>query len=174
MDLCLSEMLQVLLKTPWSQLSGAVAGGLFGAFSGFLVNVLQRRAMAREQAKSIGFALAGEIGALSELIRDRYLAMLESGEIGLHGYRGEREFAQVYRSLGASIGLLPAPLPCDLVKWYTAHTICLERARELHDLALSEQQGWKELASEIVAEQKEDIRELLQGGPDLMKRLTSL
>ena len=43
-------------------------------------------------------------------------------------------FLVVFLFLGSEIGHLPAPLPHDLVMWYTALTVGLERAHALHDL----------------------------------------
>jgi len=42
----------------------------------------------------------------------------------------------VFRSLGSNVGVLPGPLPRDLVRWYTRLAVCLERAHVLHELAL--------------------------------------
>jgi hypothetical protein len=53
-----------MIDLPWTQLSGAVAGGLVGRFSGFVANSFQERGQFRRTASTKGLyekALAGTV-----------------------------------------------------------------------------------------------------------------
>ena len=80
----------------------------------------------------------------------------------------------VYRSLGKEVGLLPSPLPRDLVSWFTALAVCLERERELHQLALQRNPDWLDYAVDAAAAKRDASNELLELARPLHDRLSSL
>ncbi|WP_044559942.1 hypothetical protein [Azospirillum sp. B4] len=131
------------MQVPWLQISGAVAGGVVGGFSGFIANTFHDHRMRRRAKRNIACALIGEIGALSQHIEENYLSMLradlascgEAPAIVHHAFRGDRDYMPVFRALGSTVGYLPTPLPRDLVYWYTSLAAGLERARALHELS---------------------------------------
>ncbi len=130
----------------WLQIISAAAGGVIGGFSGFIAGSFQDRKVRRAQLKNIASALVGEIGALSRLFETHYLEILSidlrNGDERIlypfHHVRGDQDYMPIFRSLGSHLGLLPAPLPQELVTWYTNLAVGLERARAMHDLAVRE------------------------------------
>jgi hypothetical protein len=168
---------------PWWQLSGAIVGSLVGGFSGFLANTLHSRSQARSNRRNVASAIIGEIDALCEQIKSRYLARLQleaesdgygQGRYPYHGFRGERDYMPIFRSLGQSIGFLPSPLPRDLAYWYTGLSTCLERAHELHDLTRCKEPEWLSYANGLALEQSQAFDDLLKAAPDLLTRLANL
>jgi hypothetical protein len=127
----------------WLQMSGAIAGGLVGSFAGFLASIIRARLEFRRHRHSVASALVGELQALREHVSAHYLVRLDSiGTTSVQPFpyrrfRAERDYMPIFRSLGQSIGYLPSPLPRDLAFWYTGFTVCLERAHELNELALT-------------------------------------
>jgi hypothetical protein len=126
-----------MMDLPWTQISGAIAGGLVGGFSGFIANNIQERQQFWRTRRNVACALLGEIEGLGAHIEEHYLAKLRADLQHLapnnrtfpyHAFRGERDYMPVFRALGSNIGLLPSPLPRDLVRWYTRLAVCLERA----------------------------------------------
>ena len=131
------------------QILGSISGGVVGGFSGFIAGSFNERRARQERLKNIASALIGEIGVLSRRFEKNYLEILEidfqSGDVQVlypfHYMRGEQDFMPIFHSLGGDIGCLPAPLPHDLVSWYTSLAIGQERARALHDLAVRGDDG---------------------------------
>ena len=80
----------------------------------------------------------------------------------------------IFRNLGGNVGILPAPLPRDLVAWYTALAICLERARELHDLRLQRDPESFSYAMELARLQEASLSELVELANPLLLRLGDL
>ena len=120
------------------QISGAIAGGLVGGFSGFIVNVVHERLGRARTRHNVAGALVGEIEGLCEHIKLSSLATDDRDKEGIPAYalfRGERDYNPIYRSMGVNFGLLSAPLPRDLVNWHVTLAMCLERAHEIHELA---------------------------------------
>jgi hypothetical protein len=169
------------MDLPWPQISGAIAGGLFGGFSGFIANSLQERAERRRSLRNVACALIGEIEGLRRHIDNR-LGTLRSDLQALevqrdytyHHFRGERDYMLVYRSLGKNVGLLPVPLPRDLVSWYIALAVCLEREHELHELALQRSPEWLDYAVGVAVLQSDAFTELLKLSVPLLDRLSRL
>lgn len=169
---------------PWPQISGAIAGGVFGGFSGFIANSVQRRYDNRSRVRNVASALSAEIGALCQHIEGSYLATLDVQPASLpaqspshfryYGFRGERDYMPVFRSLGATIGFLPRPLPHDLVSWYTGLAVCLERAHELHEIGMRREPEWLERSLEVAALQRASFSTLLERASTLVERLGKL
>jgi hypothetical protein len=171
-----------MFEIPWTQISGAIAGGLVGGFSGFIANNFQERRKNRNEMRSVACALVGEISALYEHIEKSYLPRLSENYQGLdrsdiypyYHFRGERDYMPVFRSLGSHVGILPSPLPRDLVSWYTHLAVCLERARDLHELAQggnADRVGWAVGLAQI---QHAGLSDLVRLGPPLVERLEQL
>ena len=53
-----------MMDLPWPQISGAIAGGLFGGFSGFVAKQPARTKGEAAYSKNVACALIGEIEAL--------------------------------------------------------------------------------------------------------------
>jgi hypothetical protein len=78
------------------------------------------------------------------------------------------------RFRSAAIGALPSPLPRGLVTWYTRFAVSLERARELHELALNRHPKHSAYAAEIVVLQQAELTELVSSAKPLLDRLSSV
>jgi hypothetical protein len=163
----------------WSQIAGAVAGGIVGGFSGFCANTLQQRGHRRREQRNVASALSGEIQALNIYLSRAYMLPpdtevgVEAIDFGFHRhFRAERDYCPIFRSLGSSIGLLDTPLPRDLAHWYTGFAVVLERARELY--ALSSRPGDEEELPIVARLQHKAVCELTRGALDLLGRLAAL
>ena len=164
-----------------TQISGSVAGGVVGGFAGFIASIIQERTVRRDKRRSIASALIGEIGALTQLYREEYVRHLtdlsnriDAAKSSYHPVRGEQEYMPVFRSLGSEIGHLPAPLPHDLVMWYTALTVALERAHALHDLTLQNKETDARYIPKLAQDQIDDLSSLSCPSQDLIARLGAL
>ena len=154
---------------PWPQIFGAVAGGLVGGFSGFVANNVHARSETRRARRNVASALVGEISALCHQIKTLFPTVpdLSNGEadpsaIRRRHFRGERDYMPIFRALGSHVGVLPAPLPRDLVAWYTGLAICLERAHELHELALQRDPDSFNYAMELARLEEASLAELVE------------
>ena len=171
-----------MIDLVWSQLSGAVAGGVVGGLSGFAANFPQQRQETSRARRRVACALHGEIGALAQFIEENARARMqlaeghppENGTYPYRHVRGERDYMPVFRGLGGGIGVLPSPLPHDLVTWYTRLAACLERTRELHELALNRRPELSAYASEIVELQQSELAELVCCAKPRLERLLSV
>ncbi|HEY2676650.1 MAG TPA: hypothetical protein VGI65_06740 [Steroidobacteraceae bacterium] len=172
------------MLTPESlwQLSGAVTGGLVGGLAGFAANLLRLQVERGIQRRNVAAALAAEMEALCDLVTEQYLKRLElTGDPSPHqelypyqGFRGERDYMPVFRVLGQNLGVLRRPLPRELIFWYMTLTICLERARDLYDLAKSQASESAQYAFVMAQVQREEIQQLLNTAPVLMAKLERL
>jgi hypothetical protein len=165
---------------PWAQISGAVAGGMVGGFSGFVANSVQARRETRRARRNVASALIGEVSALAQYIKNLFLAspglsegQTDPSDIRRRHFRGERDYMPIYRALGSHIGVLPRPLPRELVTWYTALAVCLERARELHELRLQREPDSIGYAIELAGLQEASLAELIELAPPLLEKLGS-
>jgi hypothetical protein len=164
------------------QLSGAVVGGLAGGLAGFAANLLRLRMERRYQRRNIAAALAAEIEALCDHVTEHYTKRLEAmGDrvrhqdfYPYHGFRGERDYMPVFHVLGQNLGALPRPLPRELIFWYTTLTICLERARDLYELAKSQAAESIPYAVTMAQVQRDEIAGLLKAAPVLIEKLERL
>ena len=172
-----------MIDLPWTQLSGAVAGGLVGGFSGFVANSFQERQQFRRARQNVACALVGEIDALRQHIEENYLAKLRADVDSVapnkrsypyHAFRGERDYMPVFRSLGSNVGVLPSPLPRDLVRWYTRLAVCLERAHVLHELSLQPNSERVTYAVEVAELQHAAFSELAELARPLVDRLSKM
>ncbi|GGC85882.1 hypothetical protein [Undibacterium terreum] len=165
-----------------AQISGAIAGGLIGGLSGFVANNFQRYLQTRRLRRNVACALLGEIEALRCKIRDDYLGRLEIEIAALqterrfasNHFRGEKDYAIVFRSLGQHIGLLSAPLPRDLVAWYIGLAVCQERAREFHDSTMRLDPDQIDHAIDLLQLQHSGFSELVNKAAPLLEQLARL
>jgi hypothetical protein len=163
----------------FGQLSGAVAGGLVGGLAGFAANLLRLRVERRIQRRNVAAALAAEIEALCDHVTEQYMSRLKimgaphphQEAYPYHGFRGEREYMPVFKVLGQNLGVLPRPLPRELIFWYTTLTICLERARDLYELAKSQILESQQYATAMARVQCDEIERLLDAAPSLVEKL---
>ena len=167
-----------MIEIPWMQMSGAIAGGVVGSFSGFVANGFHEFRERRRTRRNLASALIGEIGALA-YYGEGYLVILREHMRGAddqlyHHFRGERDYMPVYRSIGSNIGLLPTPLPRDLVGWYTGLATGLERAYALHELTVRGNPAWADHIRRLREEQETAFVELLAAAPHLLERLSRL
>jgi hypothetical protein len=160
----------------------AAVGGLVGGLAGFTANLLRLRIERSIARRNVAAALAAELEALCDHLTEEYYQQLkiightEAGQQAYpyHGFRGEREYTPVFRVLGQNLGVLPRPLPRELIFWYTSLTICLERARDLYELAKSSADESKQAAVVMARLQYEEINRLLGAAPALITRLEGL
>lgn len=166
-----------MINIPWTQIAGAVAGGLVGGFSGFIASTVQQRQVLRRARRNVASALSGELEALrTSLVR---INPIETGvdkatEKFYRHFRAERDYSPVFRSLGGSIGLLDSPLPRDLAVWYTGLAVTLERAREMYGLMARSDAAAREEFAEVLQLQRESVVDLLRGADSLIERLGEL
>jgi hypothetical protein len=171
-----------MIDLAWLQITGAVAGGVVGGFSLFVANHLQQRQKLLHVRRSVASALIGEIGALAQFVEQNFLARMhvavqypaDKGAYPYRHIRGERDDMTLFRGLGGSVGALPSPLPRDLVTWYTRLAVSLERARELHELALNRHPEFSAYAAEIVELQQAELTDLVNSAKPLLDRLSSV
>jgi hypothetical protein len=172
-----------MIDLPWTQLSGAVAGGLVGGFSGFVANSFQERQQFRRARQNVACALVGEIDALRQHIEENYLAKLRADLQSLgpnkrqypyYAFRGERDYMPVFHSLGSNVGALPTPLPRDLVRRYTRLAVSLERAHVLHELALQPNPERPTLRGRSCGTPARRVHQLVELAGPLVDRLADL
>ena len=168
-----------MFDVSFSQISGTVAGGVVGGFAGFVANHLQQRQERIRERQNVASALVGEVGALAQLIAQSELIRVQvaPSEIGsepypFHHFRGERDYMPVFRGLGASVGMLPSPLPRDLVGWYARLAICLERTHELHELSLGSRQELGAYILELARLLQTEFTQLVGEAQALLDRLS--
>jgi hypothetical protein len=172
----------ILIPGSLWQLSAAVIGGLVGGLAAFVANLLRLRVERSIQRCNVAAALAAEMEALCDLVNKEYLKRLElmcDPNLHLelypyHGFRGERDYMPVFRVLGQNLGVLRRPLPRELIFWYMTLTICLERARDLYELAKSQTSESAQYAILMAQEQRVEIERLLKAAPVLMQKLERL
>ncbi len=171
-----------LSDLPWLQMSGAIAGGLVGSFSGFIAKSFHEHRVRLRLRRNIASALIGEIEALSQYIDENYLVLLrehfdagsDGAMSGYHHFRGDRDYTPVFRTIGATVGFLPAPLPRDLITWYTSLTAALERAHALHDLFGNSDAQSAARANRLLQVQRTALGDLVTLAKPLIVRLRSL
>ena len=171
-----------MINLPWLQMSGAIAGGLVGSFSGFIANSFHEHRVRRRIRRNIACALIGEIGALSHHIEHGYLALLransearlEDHEHSHYQFRGDRDYMPVFRTIGSTVGYLPTPLPRDLVSWYTSLAAALERARALHELVLLGDPNRTRFMVELTRQQEAVLTDLVVTSKPRLERLARL
>lgn len=163
-----------------NQVSGAIAGGLIGGFAGFISTNLHRWLQTRQMRQNVACALIGEIGALQQRIARDYLPILRDAieilggpdRFPEHQFRAEREYAPIFRSMGHQIGLLPTPLPRELVSWYTSLALYLERAHELHELVQARNPQYRAYALTVAEYQFRGFSELVESSTPLIDQLS--
>jgi hypothetical protein len=164
------------------QLSGAIAGGLAGGLAGFVAYLIRLRMERGSQRRNVSAALAAEIEALCDHVTQHYVKRLEymlapsphPEPYPYHGFRGEREYMPVFRVLGQNLGVLPRPLPRELIFWYTTLTICLERGRDLYEIAKSQVPASSDYATAMAQVQREEIARLLASSSSLIEKLEQM
>lgn len=167
------------MEFQWAQVSGALAGGIIGGFAGFVSNIIQQRLQASQTRRSVAQALLGEIGAISKRIELEYLEKLcievtlmkNEGRYAGHHFRGQKDFAVVFSSLGVHIGCLPSDLVSDLVSWYISLAIFQERESELHEMTSRKAPELLEYAIELAELQHTGYSRLVQMARPLTARL---
>jgi hypothetical protein len=167
---------------PWLQISSSITGGLFGGVSGIIVGRLQERRDMRRSRRNVASALIGEITAVARHVETQYFATAPREDLGApdtrygarRHFRGERDYTPVFRSLGNRVGLLPSPLPCDVVSWYTQFAMCLEWARELHELELRRDPDSLSHANTLARRLEANLSELVEFAAPLVGRLSAL
>ena len=110
-------------------------GGLLAFSGGFLASFLLQRTQREKERESLGSAFYGEIAALLDIIaRRQYLEFIkrelesvkQTGQVDSIQVRVSRNYFQVYEHNVERLGLLPAPLPEKIVRFYTFMWACLE------------------------------------------------
>jgi hypothetical protein len=161
----------------WSQVCVALAGEVVGGISDFLANSLQQRQELLRLRQNVACALMDEIEALGQFIKQGSRLNGEGpyqANAGIYPHRHvpvERDYMPVFRGLGGNTGLLPSPLPRDVVTWYTRFAVCLERTRELHDLALNRYPGPSAYGEETAERQHAELTDLVCAAEPLLNRL---
>jgi hypothetical protein len=105
------------------QISSVLIGGLVGGLAALLANLLRLRIEHHFLRRNVAGALAAELDALCEHVTGEYVKRLEfvykaESHHDLYpffGFRGEREYMPVFRVLGHAPGILPRPLPRELI-----------------------------------------------------------
>ena len=167
---------------PWLQMSGAIAGGLVGSFSGFIANDIHEHRVRLRLRSNIACALIGELETLMRYIEDKYLVpprrSLETAADAQgpshYYFRGDRDYMPVYRAIGGTVGFLPTPLPRDLISWYTGLTTALERAHALHDLSGRSDAQSVDYLHSLTLIQETALKELIGEAKPLIARLERL
>jgi hypothetical protein len=164
------------------QASGAVIGGLVGGFSAFLANHLHRHHDLSRARRNVASALMGEIEVLVLGVQSIYMvnadahvhALSEEKSYPNFHFRAERDYTPVFKGVAGNLGVLPNPLPRDLVSWYARLAICLEWARELHELARNRDPDFIDRTTEIAKLQHAEFTELLRSAEPLVDSLSRI
>ena len=164
------------------QIISSLSGGVVGGFAGFVAGVIQDRKARQERLRNIASALIGEIGVLSRRFETQYLEILrvdfQSSDLRVlqpfHHVRGEQDYTPIFRALGGDIGCLPAPLPYDLVSWYTSLASGQERAKSMHDLAIQGDPRLIDQISTLAAVQHKAFTQLIEDASALINQLSKL
>ena len=166
---------------PFAQISGALAGGLVGGFAGFVSNSIQQRRQSICTRRSVARAVMGEVGAISKRIELEYLnklnmelAVLKTGRYPAHFFRGQRDLARVFCSLGAQLGCLPSELARDLVSWYINLAIYQDRESEVNALTSRRSPEVLDHAVELVELQYAGYADLVESARPILEQLASL
>jgi hypothetical protein len=149
-----------------------------GGLAAFAATLLRLRMERRLQRRNVAAALAAELEAIWDHMTDEYVKRLELMDSAkLHhdlypyyGFRWEKEHMPIFRLLGRSLRLLPRPLPRELFSWYTTMTVCLERTRDLYELAKSQTTELTRTAFAMTQLQREEIARLLESAPPLIQQ----
>jgi hypothetical protein len=171
-----------MIELPWLQMSGAIAGGLVGSFSGFIANSFHEHRVQVRVRRNIASALIGEIGALTHYVESNYLTLLRAGlqsvadgqDYFYHHFRGDRDYMPVFRAIGGSVGFLPSPMPRELVSWYTGLGTALERAHALHDLSARRDPLLRDYAVDLAKAQQAALMDLVATATPLLEALARL
>jgi hypothetical protein len=73
-----------------------------------------------------------------------------------------------------ALGILPRPLPRELIFWHMTMTICLERARDLYELAKSPTSEASQNALIMAQLQRSEVARLLVAAAPLIQKLEML
>jgi hypothetical protein len=165
---------------PWSQISGALAGGLVGGFAGFVSNSIQQHRQSVCSRRSVARALMGEVGAITKRIELEYLnklslelAALKSGRYPGHFFRGSRDLARVFCSMGEQLGCLPSELVSELVAWYINLAIYQDREFEVHEMTSRRSPEFMDYAIELVELQYTGYSDLVQLARPILTQLAA-
>ncbi len=153
-----------------------LAGGFLTFIGGLIGTYLTQRSQKKSERESLMSAFYGEITALLSIIKRRgYFQGIvddlnyieKTGEVRLSYFSFTQDFAKVYEENIGKIGLLPAPLPEKIVKFYTFLSAALEDFKgvansEFDKLTVPEV---KELLKELIEISSSTLRlgEELQG-----------
>jgi len=169
------------MEIPWPQISGALAGGLVGGFAGFASNSIQQRLQSISTRRSVARVLMGEVGVISRRIELVYLGklnqeleVLRTGKYPTHFFRGRRDIARVFCSMGGELGCLPSDLVGDLVSWYISLAVYMDRESEVHEMASRRSTEVLAHAIELVELQIAGYSELAEMARPLLERLAAL
>jgi len=108
------------------------------------------------------------------MLREGLKALRACEHAPTHHFRGERDYSPIFHSLGHQVGVLPEPLPKDLVGWYMGLAICLESVRELHTLAIDDRPETLARALSIAEFQHRRFHDLVAASAPLIARLSRL
>lgn len=166
----------------FAQLIVSAMGGVIGGFSGFVANGLQDRRNRLTISRRVAQAISGEIEALAQSISaNDFFREIGAGaeafvqsfpDYRYHLVRGEQDYMPVFHSLGINIGALPAPLPRDLVTWYTKLSLCIERSRVLGDLSQEAADCADARIMKVMQMQHAELTSLIGEAKDLKVRLS--
>lgn len=164
-----------------AQVTMSAFGGLIGGLSGFVANGLQDRRNRNTTMRHVAQAISGEIEALAQSIsaNDYFQEIRAATDLTsafvkykYHLIRGEQEYMPVFHSLGINIGALPAPLPKDLVIWYTRLSICIERSRAFGEIGKENVEFVDERVAKTMQVQFIELCNLIDAAKDLRTRLS--
>jgi hypothetical protein len=108
------------------------------------------------------------------LLRASIEPIQDSAEDPPHYFRGDRDYMPIFRNIGATVGFLPAPLPHDIVIWYTTLGAALERAHALHELALQGDEQSLAYAVNLAKRQRSEMTRLIECAKPLLAQLEAL
>lgn len=155
-------------------------GGLLTFLGGLLGNFLIQHQQRKAEKRSLASAFYGEIQALIRIVERRQyiqeiidsIDTIESGEKVLYGIRITRKYFNVYEKNLDKIGILPNPLPEEIVDLYTVMTAILE------DLDQINETGFYNQEAEIVILYLKELQSLfeyaVESGQRVCKKIKSM
>jgi len=146
-------------------LIGVVLGGVLAVSGGYFSNHILERNRRKSESKNLAFAFKGELKALSAIANKRGYVKHISNMIKRMQDNGKplfvlinvrREYFNVYKSNVNNIGMLPAPLPELIARYYIQANSILE------DLESYRDGSWASAGVDDLIASKTELVELME------------
>lgn len=171
---------QTLISKDYLPILQTLVGGFLTFLGGFLGNFLIQQQQRRSERKNLASAFYGEIKALVRIVeRRRYvqgikdrIKVLEKGGETKFKVRVEQKYFNVYDKNLDKIGILPEPLPEEIVDLYTVMTSILEDLATLNESSIYE--GDPEIIIKHLVELQSLFEYMIESGYKICKKIRNM